>query len=333
MGTTPIPPEGDANAGTAAIRPRPIEISRLTPADPKYPKGLRDLAPPPRIVFAVGPWNLGNWSVAIVGARQATGDGCDFAEQLAAELAARGATILSGLAKGIDAAAHRGALGAGGLTGAVLGTSLEVCYPKEHAELQQAVAGSLGLLTEVPPGRPATRATFALRNRMLAALAKVVVVVQGDGESGALLTARAAGRLGRPVAAVPWDPRERFAEAPLLLLKEEGAVLVRHADDVFALMGGSVGAKRAPKSTSLPGWDSPLEDEADGTPEAELSGGARLSHAELLYGALRSLPQPLEAAARRAGLGIAEAGAALAVLELSGRARREPGGRVRRLAG
>ena len=341
MGTARIPPEGDPNAADQAIRTGEGHPSRLTPADPGYPSALRSLPLSP-VVYSVGPWNLGNSPIAIVGSREANGDGRDFAAWLAGDLAARGFAILSGLASGIDAAAHRGALEAGGCTGAVLGTSLDECYPPGHGILQRAVADSLGLLTEVPPGSPPTRVTFARRNRILAALADAVVVVQGDAVSGALLTAKAATRLGRPVGAVPWDPRERMAEAPLALLKEKGATLIRNADDVLAMIEQ---AKRRPSRPVRP--HGPKAAPAGGAAErpaiedsdavrwtAELDASRELEGASpegRLLGALRYLPQPLESAARNAGLGIAEAGAAFVQLEIEGRARREPGGRVRRL--
>jgi DNA processing protein len=260
--------------------------------------------------------------VAIVGAREADGDGCDFTLELAADLATRGVVILSGLARGIDAAAHRGALEAGGLTGAVLGTSLDECSPPEHRDLQREVAASVGLLTEVPSGVSPSRVTFARRNRLLAALSRAVVVVQGRAGSGSLLTARAARALKLPVGAVPWDPREPLAEAPLELLAGREATVIRSADDVLTLIGekpaaaedaASAGRGRARKA-------SPVDFES-------------ASSEGRLYRALRRLPQPLERVASQAGLNPAEAGAALVQLELSGHARREPGGRVRRIGG
>ena len=315
MGKAAIPPQPEP-VNAAGRDPRRPSRFIARPADDRYPAPLRDLQAPPGVIYAEGSWDLDGPRIAVVGSRNATEDGKDFAEWIAAELAASGIAILSGLARGIDAAAHRGALRAGGRTGAVLGTSLDGCFPAEHAELQSAVARSLGILTEVPPGAPPTRATFATRNRIVAALAEAVILVQGEADSGSLITAKAAQKLGRPVGAVPWDPRERLAEAPLALLRAQGAVLVRNADDVMEMLG----VRRSAPVAAAPAAESDASHPL-----------ARGAHETLLYEALRNLPQPLESAARRAGLGIAEAGAALVTLELLGRARREPGGTVRRV--
>jgi len=205
--------------------------------DADYPARLRELSSPPDPLFLIGRWDHPGPQVAIVGSRHPTEDGCDVARELAAALCERGVAIVSGLARGIDAAAHEGALDSGGLTGAVLGTSLEVVYPPEHTELQQRVAHSLGLMSEIPREASATRNTFASRNRIVAALADVVVIVQGRRGSGARITAEQAARLGRPVAALPWDSRETLAELPHDLIRSGNATLVRGVDDVLGLIG------------------------------------------------------------------------------------------------
>ncbi len=289
------------------------------------PAGLRSLAGGPPVVFLAGPWNHPGPIVAIVGARDASDDGCDVAHGLARFLAEAGVAVVSGLARGIDAAAHRGALEAGGLSGAVLGTGLERVYPSEHRALQQALAESLGLLSALLPGSAPTRNTFASRNRLLAAISDLVVVVQGRERSGALLTATAARRLGRPVAALPWDSRDPLGAAPHALIRAGAATLVRGAGDVLELLDGDWNrrrpdaAKAAAGSTTKP------------TRTARRAGAAPGNREELLWSALRERPEPLENAARRAKLTIAEAGAAFVLLEILGRARREPGGAVRRL--
>jgi DNA processing protein len=263
--------------------------------------------------------------VAIVGARDATGDGLDLTYELAAALAERGVAVISGLARGIDAAAHRGALAAGGRTGAILGTPLAGVYPPEHEALQREVAGSLGLLSEIAPGAAATRSTFASRNRLLAAVSDAVVVAQGRAGSGALLTVAAARALGRPVGAVPWDPREPLAEAPLALLRAGRASLIRHADDVLALLPPFTGSAPADAEQCAPKGAGDLFPDEGAEPVEGPEG--------LLLAALRRRAEPLDLAARRAGLSIAEAGAALVALELRGRAERLAGGTVRRARG
>ncbi|MGE5179335.1 MAG: DNA-processing protein DprA, partial [Bacteroidota bacterium] len=213
-------------------------MDRVLPIEsPDYPARLRDLANPPDPLFVRGAWDHEGPVVAIVGARSALGDGLEMARRLAADLAREGAAVVSGLARGIDAAAHEGALEAGGRTGAVIGTPLDLVYPPAHRELQGRVARSLGLMSELPPGAHPTRSTFVSRNRMLAAIADLVVLVQGDLESGALRTVEAAERLGRPVGAVPWHAEEPLAAAPHALIHDRRAVLVRDAADVLELAG------------------------------------------------------------------------------------------------
>jgi DNA processing protein len=289
-----------------------------------YPARLLDLSNPPARVFLEGPWDDADPIVAIVGSRAASGDGLDLTESIAGELAAAGIAVISGLAHGIDAAAHRGALGAGGRSGAILGTPLDEAFPRAHRGLQRRLAASLGILSEYPPESPVTRGMFASRNRLLAAMADAVIVVQGREGSGALHTVEAARRLGRPVGAVPWDPREPLGEAPLRLVREGAATLVRGARDIADLIPADRrGVGRAPRIDAAMGSGRPA---GCGEPES-----ARFSVREArLLAALRYRAEPLEIAASRCGLTIAEAGAALLTLEIHGHAVREPGGLVRR---
>ena len=304
--------------------------------DRACPAGLSSLAGGPRVVFLAGPWSHPGPLVAIVGARDASDDGYDVAYGLARSLAEQGVAVVSGLARGIDAAAHRGALEAGGTSGAVLGTGLERVYPKEHRALQRALSGSLGLLSALLPGAPPTRTTFASRNRVLAAISGAVVVVQGRERSGALLTATAARRLGRPLAAVPWDSRDPLGAAPHALIRAGAATLVRGAADVLELLGAGA---RKPEVSGLAGCSTAgapaAAPEAAMTaaamPGAPAEGAALGDREELLWAALRERPEPLDHAALRAKLTIAEASAAFVLLEILGRARREPGGAVRRV--
>lgn len=297
---------------------RPRAVAR---GDDDYPARLAALERPPDRVFLEGPWDEAEPAVAIVGSRDASGDGVDIAAGMAADLARAGIAVISGLARGIDAAAHRGALEAGGRSGAVLGTSLDRVYPRSHGALQRRLADSLGLLTEFGPGAPVTRGGFASRNRLLAAMADAVIVVQGRKESGSLLTAAAARRLGRPVGAVPWDPRDPWGEAPLALIRSGAATLVRHARDVVDLLPPGARGRIEPGPPPR----------AAGSRRARRSAAAALSGDESrLLASLRYRAEPLELAAARAGLAISEAGAALVTLELLGLAERAPGGSVRR---
>ena len=291
------------------------EIREVGKGRTGYPERLRVLGSAPDPVFLAGRWDHPGPFVTIVGTRDASDDGRDVAHDLARALAARGVAILSGLARGIDAAAHEGALAADGVSGAVLGTPLDVTYPREHVSLQDRLRRSLGLMSEIRSGDPTTRNTFAARNRMLAALADVVVVVQGREGSGALITAADALRLGRPVGAIPWDPREPLGEAPHALIRAGKATLVRHAGDVLDLLGMGGDARDA-------GPDRPRA--------AAIHVENLPPHEAALYRALRNRARPLDDLARAAKLTAAELGVALVALELAGLARRAPGGLARR---
>jgi len=306
----------------------------LAPGHPEYPHELERLPGSPPSVFVRGSWERRGWRVAVVGARRASREGVDLTFQLAASLAARGVEILSGLAKGIDAAAHRGALSVAGRTGAVLGTSLDDCFPPEHAELQETVASSIGLLTERPTGSPPTRATFATRNRLLAALSDAVVVVEGSATSGALLTARYARSMGRPVGAVPWSLWCEHGAAPHALLREGHATLVRGPDDVLALLPGR-GAW--PPAAELPfGADASPSSRARRAANGRSWTTARAHGAPVpgspearVLAALRERPQTPDEIAAAATMSFQETSAILLRFELEGILRREFGGRVR----
>jgi DNA processing protein len=175
----------------------------LHPGDPRYPALLGTIPSAPSL-FVRGELRADDaLAIAIVGARRCTPYGIAAAEQLAADLAARGITIVSGLARGIDTAAHRSALAAGGRTLAVLGCGVDVVYPRENAPLARAIEAQGAILSQFPPGMPALAGHFPARNRTLAGLALGVVVVEAAERSGALITAGFAGDLGRETFAVP----------------------------------------------------------------------------------------------------------------------------------
>jgi len=292
-------------------------VRELRKGHPDYPERLGHLASAPDPVFLAGPWDHPGPFVTIVGTRDASPDGCDVARDLARALAERGVAILSGLARGIDAAAHEGALAADGVSGAVLGTPLDVTYPREHAFLQSRLRRSLGLMSEIESGGPTTPNMFAARNRMLAALADAVVVVQGRAGSGALLTAREAHRLGRPLGAIPWDSRDPLAFAPHDLIRDGRATLVATADDVMKLLGRETEGPLPARPRRARGI----------LPRASLETLPPRERA--LYRALRERPLPLDHLAGTAGLTASELTIALLALELSGLARRLPGGFAR----
>jgi DNA processing protein len=204
---------------------------RLTPRDPDYPALLTSASVVPDLYMEGALHADDALAVAIVGSRAATAYGTDTAERLAAELAARGVTIVSGLARGIDAAAHRGALGAGGRTLAVLGNGIDVVYPPENRDLAREIVQHGALLSQFAPGTPPLAWHFPARNRVIAALVLGVVVVEAAERSGALITARLAADLGREVFAVPGRITSPLSAGPHELI-QDGAKLVRNWTDV-----------------------------------------------------------------------------------------------------
>ncbi len=261
-----------------------------------YPGMLERLADPPPVLFVAGtlPSEPG---VAIVGSRAGTPAGRRLAADLGAALAACGLPVVSGLARGIDAAAHEGALAAGGPTVAVLGSGLDRIYPPEHAALASRVRASGALVTEFPVGTPPRPWHFPRRNRLLAALARAVVVVEAGERSGALITARCALDLGIDVLAVPGPPGAPLARGPHALIRQ-GAGLVEGPEDVLEALG------------------IPFTRRVAAVPAAE--PGARSGDQGLVLAALADGPASVDALAERCGLGAGAVAAALLGLELAG---------------
>src|SRR5438445_7458074 len=203
----------------------------LHPGERNYPELLGAIPSPPPL-FVRGTITADDaLAVAIVGARAATPYGVEVAERLAAELAARGVTIVSGLARGIDAAAHRGALDAGGRTLAVLGCGIDVVYPPERGALARAIEAQGALVSQFARGAPALAGHFPARNRTLAGLSLGVVVVEAAERSGALITAGFAGDLGREVFAVPGRITSAMSAGTNRLI-QDGAKLITCWQDV-----------------------------------------------------------------------------------------------------
>ncbi|MFI5286834.1 MAG: DNA-processing protein DprA [Candidatus Dormibacteria bacterium] len=197
-----------------------IEPRWVDPDSPEWPARLRHLGSPPRGLWELGTIGPAIPCVAIVGSRRATFAGVEIAASIARELGSAGIQVISGMALGIDAAAHTGALDAGGSTVAVLGCGVDVCYPPRHAGLRSRIVGSGCLLSEEPAGTPPFKFNFPKRNRIIAALAHAVVVVEATERSGALSTARWAADLGREVLAVPGSIRSRQSSGTNLLIRD-----------------------------------------------------------------------------------------------------------------
>ena len=201
--------------------------------DPGYPALLREIQDPPPVLFARGTAYPDAPAIAVVGARRASRAGLDAARVLATSLAEAGVTVISGFARGVDAAAHRAALEAGGKTAAVFGCGVDVCYPAEQKALLVELLSSGTALSEFPLGALPEPWNFPVRNRILAGLARIVCVVEAAEKSGSLITARYATGYGRDVAAVPGSILSPGAVGSNALLKD-GAIFVRNAGDLLS---------------------------------------------------------------------------------------------------
>lgn len=201
--------------------------------DAEYPKRLSTIHDPPLALYVKGTLQARDeQSVAIVGSRRTTHYGLETAERLALQLAQAGVTVLSGLARGIDTAAHKGALRGGGRTLGVLGGGLDCLFPPENAELAARMAGQGAVITEYPFGRQPDKTTFPVRNRIVSGMSQGVVVVEADLTSGAMITARQAGEQGRTVFAVPGRVDSAGSRGPHSLIRD-GARLVESVDDIL----------------------------------------------------------------------------------------------------
>ncbi|HEY5863187.1 MAG TPA: DNA-processing protein DprA [Casimicrobiaceae bacterium] len=280
--------------------------------DPDYPRGLLDLSDAPPALFFVGRRELlARTAIAIVGSRNATPQGIDNALAFAGALSAAGVTVVSGLALGIDTAAHRGALDGAGSTIAVIGTGPDRVYPARNRELAHAIAERGAIIAEFPPGTPPRKENFPQRNRLLSGLARGVLVVEATLSSGSLITARLAGEQGRDVFAIPGSIHSPFSKGPHKLIRE-GAKLVETAQDVLEDLG------LTPPSPARAGA---AADSSDAGP-----------HAAVLR-ALGHDPVDLDQLIARTSMTAQNLAAALTTLELDGRIAVLPGGRWQRSGG
>ncbi|HXF57254.1 MAG TPA: DNA-processing protein DprA [Actinomycetota bacterium] len=294
--------------------------------DPEYPQELLDLPDPPAGLFVRG-GDLRALSprVAVVGARSCTPYGREVAALLGGALAAAGVCVVSGGARGVDAAAHQGALGAGGPTLAVLGCGVDVAYPAANAALLRRVAEAGAVVSEYPPGVRAEPFRFPARNRVVAGLARGVVVVEGAAGSGSLITVDHAVELGREVFAVPGPVTSELAAVPLGLIRE-GATLIRGPDDLLADLGLDREGHAQGQGRPAPAASS--QEALHGLPAT----GAPLSEAERGVLGLLSGPTVPDAVAAALGLSLQEVTALLVGLELRGLVR-QSGGRYERRVG
>lgn len=279
--------------------------------DPGYPALLAELeSAPPALILRGRLDLLDRTCVAMVGARNASAAACRFARQLASGLAETGATIVSGLARGIDTAAHMGSIEAG--TVGVIASGIDIAFPPENAELQERVARQGLLVAEQPPGTEPLARFFPSRNRIIAGLTLGTVVVEAAPRSGSLITARIAAEAGREVMAVPGSPLDPRAQGCNLLIRE-GATLVQSVDDILeAIRPIDSRAVRSPTA------------KFEGPPPEDASDADRRKVTELLG----PVPVAVDELVRQSGLGPAVVQTVLLELELAGRLERHAGGRT-----
>lgn len=282
--------------------------------DAEYPPALRAIdLPPPFLLVRGGLLREDGLAVAIVGSRRGTPYGLRVAERLGADLGARGVTVVSGLARGVDTAAHLGALGAGGRTLAVLGSGVDVVYPPENRRLAAEVAEAGALVSQFPMGTAPLPHHFPARNRVIAGLTLGTVVVEAAERSGALITARLAGELGREVYAVPGNVSSPGSLGTNSLI-QDGAKLVQGWEDVVAEWPPEWRRALRP----LPASGAPTQREAAGTVEPE---------ERAILALLGDEPVAVDAVVERSRLPSSQVSAGLMALELRGLVRRIAGQR------
>ncbi|MEO1131628.1 MAG: DNA-processing protein DprA [Cyanobacteria bacterium J06639_1] len=229
-----------ANDDTANVR-------AFTPADPDYPALLWEIPDPPPVLYAKGrPVDLEAPNIAIVGTRSPTEYGYRWTRSLAKALAESGLTVVSGMALGVDGAAHRSALDAGGLTVAVVGTGVDVVYPRQHRELCDRIQTQGAILSEFLPGTPPARENFPRRNRIVAGMCRTTLTIEAPEKSGALITAYLANDYNRDVYALPGNIDTPQARGCLKLI-QRGAGLILGVDELLE----AIGASRSPQQQSL----------------------------------------------------------------------------------
>jgi len=322
-----LPDLASRKGGAYALAPadkvsREIEAVRKAGArylfigSPDYPPLLAELeAAPPILTFRGDPALLALPAIAVVGARNASAGAVKLAREFSLALAEAGHVVVSGLARGIDGAAHHGALAGGARTIGVIASGIDVSYPPEHAALQERIASEALLLAEQPPGVEPLARHFPSRNRIIAGLAAGTLVVEAAPKSGSLITARLAGEAGREIMAIPGSPLDSRSAGCNQLIRD-GAVLVQSPDDVIELVTGFAGAPRSRfRDTTA------VEFESD----AELQSADESADLGHMLGVA---PVGIDELIRQSGQGAAAVQLALLELELAGRLVRHAAGRV-----
>lgn len=305
-------------------------------SDRAYPAPLKSIFDPPLVIYVKGEYKQEDAvAVGIVGTRRPSVYGRSVGERLAAQLVGRGFTVISGMALGVDAAAHGGAIKGGGRTIAVLGCGIDVVYPKENEELAEQIVKQGAIISEFPYGTTPSRESFPRRNRLISGLSLGIVVVEGKENSGALITARYAMEQGREVFAVPGKIDDMRSRGPHLLIKQ-GAKLVEGVEDILEELGPVA-------DFMVPGGKSQENDTAEGTEDEKKNKGNKveeiaetiqkpaqaghvLNSAErVIIGMLNEQPISVDEIIAETGLSPAEVASHLMVLEIRRLVRQLPG--------
>jgi DNA processing protein len=307
--------EGFGRAGKelAAIRAIPgCQLVNWT--EPEYPQNLLQIYDPPVLLYVRGDIQILNApALAMVGTRRPTLYGTQMADRLARDLAARGLVIVSGLARGIDAIAHQGAMTANGRAIGVLGTGVDVCYPKENKKLYEKVLERGAILSEFPLGTHPAPENFPIRNRIVAGMPLGAIIIEGAQYSGSLITARLAMEFGREVFGLPGNVTQAVSFAPNLLIKQ-GAKLVTCAEDVIEELP-------TPVRAALTQLERPEAEQRNLLAEQSLTGSGQKIYAMLSSDESRLIDDIVE----RTGLNSSDVLATLFDLEMKGLVRQLPG--------
>jgi len=297
-----------------AIERERVEVRCLL--DSAYPMRLKMIADPPPLLYITGTLTeQDELAMAVVGSRRATAAGRAMTEELSHDLAAAGMTVVSGLARGVDAAAHQGALAAQGRTLAVLGSGIDLTYPPEHERLRRRIEERGAILSEAPMGAPPHSHHFPRRNRIISGLSLGIIVTEAAIGSGSLITARLAAEQGREVFAVPGFVKAETSRGTNALLKE-GATLIERAQDVIDAV--------------MPQLEPPLRMRLRPHRETHERGGQLGKEEQLVYDALSHEPLIVDDMIGLTGLPVPTVMASLLSLELRQRVRQLPGQRYLR---
>ncbi|GHU28905.1 DNA processing protein DprA [Betaproteobacteria bacterium] len=303
--------DNEARIATALAWAREPDQHIITLADPDYPRTLLEIPDPPTLLYVLGRLELLNQAIlSIVGCRAPTPQGLHNAEQFACALAKAGLTIASGMALGIDAAAHRGALAAPGDTIAFIGTGIDRVYPARNRDLAHEIGAKGAIVSEFPIGTPVIASNFPRRNRLISGIARGVLVIEAAIESGSLITARLAGEQGREVFAIPGSIHSPQARGCHRLIKD-GAKLVETAEDILEELR----------------WIMPTPN----SPETEVSGVSDVNQSSEILSFMGYDPCSLDELVSRSGLATDALSVILLHLELEGRIASLQGGRYQRL--